>query len=65
MNCRDCPRYDQEAGNCRDKKINPQGYDLAAEAAKVFGIRAICTYNDHRERLIAVRQAIPNRLGGR
>jgi hypothetical protein len=55
--CRDCPRHDPEAGRCRDGKTNPERYDQAVEVVRLFGLRAICTYNDHRERLIEVRQS--------
>lgn len=65
MNCRDCPRYDLEGRVCRDGKINPQRYEQAKEAAQIFGLRSICAYNDHRERLISVRQVLLDRNGGR
>lgn len=58
MNCKDCPRYDHEAAKCRDGKLNPKRYSDAIEAANVWGVRAICTYNDHRERLVSVRAAV-------
>ena len=55
MNCPDCPRYDQEGRRCLDGKLNPPRYSDAVEVANVWGVRAICAYNDHRPRLVAVR----------
>jgi hypothetical protein len=57
MDCKDCPRYDLEARRCRDGKLNPRRYSDAIEVANVWGVRAICTYNDHRPRLVSVRVA--------
>ena len=57
MYCQDCPRYDPDAGRCRDGKLNPARYSDAVETANVFGVRAICMYNDHRQRLIQTRTA--------
>lgn len=57
MDCKDCPRYDLEARRCRDGKLNPRRYSDAIEVANVWGVRAICTYNDHRLRLVSVRLA--------
>ncbi|MES1147522.1 MAG: hypothetical protein ABUL49_02105, partial [bacterium] len=54
-NCRDCPRYDPEARTCRDGKINPATWETAVEASQVYGLRAICILNDHRERLVMNR----------
>jgi hypothetical protein len=53
MECRDCPRYIE--GRCKDGKLNPETWDQAVNASNVFGVRAICTFNDHRERLIESR----------
>ena len=55
MKCRDCPRYDLELRRCKDGKLNPLRYSDAIEVANVWGVRAICSYNDHRERLVGVR----------
>ncbi|HXH61392.1 MAG TPA: hypothetical protein VNI20_08535 [Fimbriimonadaceae bacterium] len=55
MDCRDCPRYDPENRRCRDGKLNPPRYSDAVEVANVWGVRAICAYNDHRPRLVSVR----------
>lgn len=55
MYCRDCVRYDGENAKCLDGKINPPRYEQAVSAAQLMGVRAICTFNDHRERLVAVR----------
>lgn len=57
MDCRDCPRYDQKALKCLDGKLNPRRYSDAIEVANVWGVRAICAYNDHRPRLVSVRMA--------
>lgn len=56
MHCRDCARYDQETGRCRDAKINPQTYGQAIEVSKQYGIRSICVFNDYRERLLLGRR---------
>lgn len=53
--CRDCPRYDPEAERCRDGKINPLEWENAVSVSRQFGVRAICVFNDHRERLIHAR----------
>ena len=53
--CRDCVRYDKETEKCLDGKINPQRYEQAVSASQVMGLRAICMFNDHRERLVSVR----------
>ena len=58
MYCQDCPRYDPEARRCRDGKLNPARYSDAVETANVYGVRAICMYNDHRQRLIQTRRVI-------
>lgn len=55
MNCRDCRRYDPEAKVCLDGKINPHRYETALEASKLYGLRSICPFSDHRERLIWAR----------
>jgi len=51
--CRDCARYDPEASKCRDGKVNPGHYETALNIARLMGIRAICVFCDHRERLVA------------
>ena len=58
MKCRDCPRYDQEKLRCLDGKLNPQRYSDAIEVANVWGVRSICAYNDHRQRLVEVRTGV-------
>ncbi|MCW5940873.1 MAG: hypothetical protein KIS66_01490 [Fimbriimonadaceae bacterium] len=35
--------------------MNPQHYEEAVNVANVLGVRAICLFNDHRERLIRSR----------
>jgi hypothetical protein len=55
MDCRDCARYDNEEAKCRDGKVNPPRYDLAITVAQVLGVRSICIFNDHRERILGVR----------
>jgi hypothetical protein len=52
MQCRDCARFDGESGHCRDKKLNPDTWEEAVNVSRVYGIRAVCMFNDHRERLI-------------
>jgi hypothetical protein len=63
MDCRDCHRHDPEAGACLDRKLNPQSWSQAVEVANVFGIRSVCVYNDHRERLVAARGVAVGRPG--
>lgn len=57
MECRDCPRFDSENRRCLERKVNPQRWGEAVEVANVLGVRAICLFNDHRERLVKSRQA--------
>lgn len=57
MDCRDCSRYDAEASKCLDGKVNPRTYEQALGVAQYMGVRAICVFNAHRDRLIQVRQA--------
>lgn len=59
MTCDDCPRFDAETRKCRDGKINPQRWSEAVEVSQILGIRVICSFNDHRERLVN------NRGGGK
>lgn len=59
MHCQDCPRYDPEAQSCRDEKLNPLRWDQAVDIANIFGLRAICMFNDHRERLVDTRRVVP------
>ncbi|MEZ5164098.1 MAG: hypothetical protein R2688_10215 [Fimbriimonadaceae bacterium] len=55
MNCRDCHRFDPEKETCKDGKLNPLTYEQASETLMIYGIRAICIFNDHRESLIERR----------
>lgn len=55
MYCRDCPRYDESAHKCKDDKVNPQSWETAVSVANVLGLRSICLFNDHRERLVRAR----------
>lgn len=55
MNCEDCPRFDHDSRKCKDGKVNPRRWDQAVEVANIMGLRMICTFNDHRERLIKNR----------
>lgn len=55
MYCRDCPRYDETERRCKDRKVNPLHYEEAVSVVNVLGVRAICLFNDHRERLIRSR----------
>ena len=57
MHCQDCPRYDHEKSACKDGKLNPQYWDQAVDIANIFGARAVCVFNDHRERLLQARAA--------
>lgn len=71
MKCRDCPRFcqgDEDGpGRCLDGKLNPQTYSMAVEVSETMGLRAICIFNDHRERLVAQRglSRPPGNLGKR
>lgn len=55
LQCEDCARYDAEQGRCRDGKVNPQRWDQAVDVANLLGVRAICMFNDHREKLVESR----------
>lgn len=55
MDCRDCARYDLEGRRCLDRKLNPKRYSEAVEIANVLGLRPICVFNDHREKLVRAR----------
>jgi hypothetical protein len=55
MDCRDCPRHDADERRCRDGKINPRDWETAVNVANVLGLRSICVFNDHRERLVRSR----------
>ncbi|MDQ2986263.1 MAG: hypothetical protein M3R13_06015 [Armatimonadota bacterium] len=54
MRCEDCPRFDAELAVCNDRKLNPETYADAVEVIQIFGPRAICMLNDHRERMLDV-----------
>jgi hypothetical protein len=53
--CRDCARYDFESEKCLDGKVNPPSWELAVTVSQVLGLRSICAFNDHRERLVRAR----------
>lgn len=53
MHCRDCPRWID--GKCADQKVNPERYGQAVEVANIHGVRAICPFNEHRDRLVRTR----------
>jgi hypothetical protein len=55
LECKHCARYDSDAGKCRDEKLNPGDWGSAITVANVLGVRAICLFNDHRERLVLSR----------
>ncbi|MBS1717257.1 MAG: hypothetical protein JSS72_05960 [Armatimonadetes bacterium] len=38
-----------------DGKVNPDRWDQAVQVAQIFGVRAVCPFNDFRERLVASR----------
>ena len=54
VRCEDCPRFDPEEGNCRDGKLNPQGFGEAVEVIQIHGPRAICMLCDLRERMLDI-----------
>ncbi len=58
MYCRDCARYDLDAEKCLDGKINPPSWEMAVTVSQVLGLRSICVFNDHRERLVRARAPI-------
>lgn len=55
MDCRDCQRFDLDRRSCKDGKMNPRTLEQAVDIARIFGVRAVCVFNDHRERLVHVR----------
>lgn len=57
MECRDCARWDGDLRHCRDNKVNPPSWEQAVSVSQVLGLRSICMFNDHRERLIEARKA--------
>jgi len=56
--CRDCARYDSDESRCKDGKINPMDWETAVSTSQILGLRSICIFNDHRERLIQARRPI-------
>jgi hypothetical protein len=56
--CRDCARYDAVLGKCLDGKVNPERWETAISVAQVLGLRSICVFNDHRERIVQSRKPI-------
>lgn len=70
MRCEDCPRFDEEAGVCRDRKLNPDSFGSAVEVIQIFGPCAICVLNDYREQMLDIWEGKklpgrPPRLKGR
>ncbi|BBO23111.1 MAG: hypothetical protein QY327_08230 [Fimbriimonadaceae bacterium] len=57
MYCEDCALWDSEAAKCKNGKLNPADWGGAVSVANVYGLRAICVFNDFRERLILSRAA--------
>lgn len=55
MYCQDCPRWNEENEQCRDGKVNPENWGMAVEVANAIGVRAICMFNPHREKLVGSR----------
>ncbi|HRJ26450.1 MAG TPA: hypothetical protein PLO61_02930 [Fimbriimonadaceae bacterium] len=55
MTCPDCPRYDPDRATCKDGKVNPRTWGQAVDVANHLGVRSICLFNDHRERLVRSR----------
>ena len=58
MECRDCARWDAEERKCLDGKVNPHNWEAAVSVAQIFGVRAVCMFNDYRERLVQCRKPI-------
>jgi hypothetical protein len=56
--CRDCIRFDADKQTCRDGKVNPPTWEAAVSVSQVLGLRSICIFNDHRERLVHCRKNI-------
>jgi len=56
MDCRDCARWNAETSKCLDEKVNPPKWELAVTVSQIYGLRAICPFNDHRERLVRARK---------
>ena len=56
--CQDCARYDSDAGKCMDGKVNPQEWETAVTVSQVLGLRSICSFNDHREKLLRAREPV-------
>ncbi len=54
MRCQDCPRFEVDSENCKDRKLNPQTWQDAVQSAQIFGPRALCQMNDYRERILSV-----------
>lgn len=65
MRCSECPRFDPDREACRDGKLNPQRWDQAVDVANLYGLRAVCVFCDHRERLIQVRGLEGGQRGSR
>ncbi len=63
MHCQDCPRYDLEREACRDGKLNPARWDQAIDVVRLFGLRSVCVFNDHRERLVNAHSPGPRQAG--
>lgn len=63
MLCKDCARYDAENEKCRDGKLNPEGWGSAVTVANSMGVRAICVFNDYRERLVRSRIEAHEKFG--
>lgn len=54
MDCRDCARYNAEERKCTLGKVNPPRKSGVVEVVKIFGMRAICPFNDYREEVIGI-----------
>lgn len=62
MYCRDCALWNPEDRRCKNGKVNPQSWEETVNVANVLGVRAICIFNDHRERLVGSRLSqVPER----
>ncbi len=64
MECKDCARFNAEKKECLDQKLNPADWGSAVIVANAMGVRAICAFNDYRERLIRARLQTNERMAG-
>jgi hypothetical protein len=41
-----------------DGKVNPPDWETAVSVSQILGLRSICMFNDHRERLVRARHPV-------